>query len=65
MSEAEGYDYSATEPFLKPFTKWVKEEPFFDDKPELYGELWQFKSIVADWTFRNCVVPEGSSKLWG
>jgi len=51
MSEGKDYDYSATEPFLEPFTKWVKDEPFFSDELELYGQLWQFKSLVADWTF--------------
>jgi len=48
MSEDGDYDYSAIELFLEPFTKWMKEEPFFNDELEIYGELWQFKSIVAD-----------------
>ena len=41
MGGAEGYDYSATLPFIEPFIGWAREELFITDMPEIYGKLWQ------------------------
>jgi len=51
MEPSSEYDYLATSPFIEPFNKWLGEEPFITDMPELYGELWQFESVVESWTF--------------
>jgi hypothetical protein len=51
MAIEDNYNYSATEHFLEPFSGWEQDEPFISELPDLYGTLWQFRPLIADWTF--------------
>src|SRR5579875_2234535 len=51
MAASSTYDYTATAANLKPFVNPLTGTPFFTDLEATYGQLWEFKEHVANWSF--------------
>ncbi len=51
MDINDGYDYSASLPFLQAFVNPFTDKEFIDEMPENYGSLWCFNDNVEKWTF--------------
>ena len=51
MVGTQSYDYSLTEHHIEPFQYADPNTAFLEEDAESYGDLWQFKQHIIQYTF--------------
>ena len=51
MDETQSYDYSLTEHHIEPFQYADPNTAFLEEDADSYGDLWQFKRHITQYTF--------------
>ena len=51
MAGTQSYDYSLTEHHIEPFLYADPNTAFLEEDAESYGDLWQFKQHITQYTF--------------
>ena len=51
MAATQSYDYSMTELHIEPFQYADPNTAFLEEDADSYGDLWQFKWHITQWTF--------------
>ena len=51
MAATQSYDYSMTEHHIEPFQYADPNTAFFEEDADNYGDLWQFKQHITQYTF--------------
>ena len=51
MARTQSYDYSMTEHHMEPFQYADPNMAFFEEDADSYGDLWQFKPHITQYTF--------------
>ena len=51
MAGTQSYDYSTTEHHIEPFQYADPNTAFFEEDADSYGDLWQFKQHIIQYTF--------------
>ena len=51
MAATQSYDYSMTKHHIEPFQYADPKTAFLEEEADNYGDLWQFKQHITQWTF--------------
>ena len=56
MAATQSYDYSLTEHHIEPFQYADPNTAFLEEDADSYGDLWQFKRHITQYTFNTIFV---------